>query len=429
MRPRSDTARPETLRLSRLGLLALALPVGILGEADAQAGACTHARKGEPLKVHLLTTSPGDQVFNSMGHTAISLSGGPLEEPEVYNWGAFDGRRPDLLAAFLSGRMEFWLANEVWKVQWKRTVRQDRTMVAQELNLPQVRAMELLDSLAEGHKKENRYYIYNWSTNNCATRARDVLDEVTAGALKEAMDRPVDETARFEGARHLAPWPAVAFGFNFLASDYLDQPLTAWDVGMVPERLMKSVSAVEFSSGWPDGKSRPLVAETCTLRSGGNLWADPEPLPRWPFVLTGLLMALVGGGLTTRSAPNARIGGGVLLALNLAFGALLGTATLVLWANSDLNGVGPTENWAFAGPQGFVLVWMLVRALRGRASAALAWGAAAIAASSVVYAVLKLVLGLPQQNWDMVGTFVPSVLAVAAVVFHAARARPSSTST
>lgn len=421
---------PLSLRSSlRPVLPALGLVALLAAPAVARAGACSHARKGEPMKIHLLTTSPGDQVFNSMGHTAISLSGGPLEEAEVYNWGAYNGQTENILSKFLSGRMEFWLANEVWKVQWKRTVRQDRTMVAQELAVPQARAAELLDMLEEEFKPENRNYIYHWAKDNCATRARDVLDEITGGAVKAALDSPVPWSARHEGARHLAQWAPVSFGFNFLASSYLDQPLTEWDVGMVPERLMKSLSKVEVTAGWPDGKPRPLVTETCTLRVGGNAWAPPAPLPTWPPALIGLLLALGGGGLGMVGAGRsgdaggsraARAGAGALLGASLLFGGVLGTVTLLLWANSDLDGVGPTENWAFAGPQTLLLFGLLVRALRGKAGAGAARAAAAIAGLGVVYTVLKPVVGLPQANWDMVGAFLPAVLAAAAVIWRRA---------
>lgn len=399
-------------------LVAGAALAALTASPRVEAGACSHARRGDPLKVHLLTTSPGALIFNSMGHTAISISGGPLKEAEVYNWGAFNGQTQNVLSEFLTGRMEFWLAAEVWKVQWKRTVRQDRTMVAQELNLPQARAAELLDILQEEHKPENRYYVYHYAHDNCATRARDVLDRVTAGALKQALDVPAETTGRFEGSRHLGQWPVVAFGFHFLASSFLDQPLTEWQAGMVPERLMKSLSRVEATEGWPDGRARPLVAETCTLRKGTNHWAREAPLPRWPPALGGLLLAVVGGALSLGATRGRRVAGGVLLGLPLLLGGILGTVTLALWANSDLDGVGPTENWAFTGLQSFVVFGLLVRALRDRASTSAAGLSAALAAVGLAYPLVKLAAGLPQDNWDMVGTFLPALVVAAAVTWR-----------
>lgn len=413
---RTPTAWPSW-PLFRAGLCVIGVGAALAASPRAEAGACSHARRGDPLKVHLLTTSPGALIFNSMGHTAISISGGPLKEAEVYNWGAFNGQTQSVLSEFLTGRMEFWLAAEVWKVQWKRTVRQDRTMVAQELNLPQARAAELLDILQEEHKPENRYYVYHYAHDNCATRARDVLDRVTAGALQQALEVPAETTGRFEGSRHLAQWPVVAFGFHFLASSFLDQPLTEWTAGMVPERLMKSLSKVEATEGWPDGRPRPLVAETCTLRKGTNHWAREAPLPRWPPALAGLVLAVAGGALAVGGGRGRRVAGGVLLGLPLLLGGILGTVTLALWANSDLDGVGPTENWAFTGLQSFVVFGLLVRALRDRAGARARATSAVLAGVGLAYPAVKLALGLPQDNWDMVGTFLPALVAAAVVVW------------
>ena len=116
-----------------MSTILLLTALGLTAPANAS---CTPARQGDDVRIHVLTTTQGGKIFDGQGHTAIWVSGGSLEDDMVYNWGAFDGRRDDLLPAFLSGRMEFWLAAEVYEVQWRRTVNTDRSLFAQRLERP-----------------------------------------------------------------------------------------------------------------------------------------------------------------------------------------------------------------------------------------------------------------------------------------------------
>lgn len=386
----------------------------------AHAG-CTPARKGESVRIHVLTTSQGGKVFNSQGHTAIWVSGGDLENDMVYNWGAFDGGRSDLLPAFLSGRMEFWLAAEVYEVQWKRTVRTDRTLVAQRLQLPPGAGERIAARLKRDSKPENRDYIYHYTENNCATQVRDVIDEAIGGQLAAQTQDIVPWTGRFDGGRNLAPWPIVWFAWDFMVSRYLDQPITEWQAGMVPQRLMNTIADIEYTHGWPDGKARKLVVDTCLMRKGGYTWARDEPLPYWPITL--LSLALGGGvlGLGMRRFESRAAGvvaGGLLLA-PVGLLAFLGTATMGLWAMSDLDGVGPTENWTVGNPLTWLLMGPIIQLVRGRRVGV--WGyraAVGLAALGGLGLLLKPLPGFDQANLGPLSVWLPLLVCIAALAWR-----------
>ncbi len=373
------------------------------------------------MRIHVLTTSQGGKVFNSQGHTALWVSGGDLKDDMVYNWGAFDGSRPDLLPAFLSGRMEFWLAAEVYEVQWRRTVHTDRTLVSQRLTLPPGAAERISARLQRAALPENRDYIYHYSENNCATQVRDVIDEAIGGQQKEQMGDIVDWTGRYDGGRNLAPWPIVWFAWDFMVSSYLDQPITEWAAGMVPERLMHSLEDIEYTHGWPDGKPRKLVAETCLLRKGGYSWSREAPLPYWPLSL--LSLALAGGayGLGVRRFEKRAAGvvAGALLFGPLVLLAFMGTATFGLWTASDLPGVGPTENWTQGNPLTWLLLGPVIQLMRGKAIGRLgrmfAYG---LAAFGVLGLLIKPLPWFDQANLGPISVWLPLLLAVALLAWR-----------
>lgn len=382
---------------------------------------CTPARYGEDVRIHVLTTTQGGKIFNSQGHTAIWVSGGSLKEDMVYNWGAFDGRRDDLLPAFLSGRMEFWLAAEVYEVQWKRTVRTDRSLFAQRLELPPGAGKKIAKRLKRASRPKNRDYVYHYANNNCATKVRDVIDESIGGQLQEQLTEVVSWTGRFDGGRNLARWPIVWFAWDFMVSSYLDQPLTEWQAAMVPQRFMHSLDKIEYTHGWPDGQPRKLVAETCILRDGGYSWSPDEPLPYWPLFLASLGLGGAAFGLGVRRGQQRTAGvvsGGILLAPILLL-AFLGTATMGLWSMSELEGVGPSENWFTGNPLTWLLLGPIVQLIRGkpigRSGRLIAYGLAGLGAVGLL---LKPLPMFDQVNLGQLSVWLPLLFAVAALAWR-----------
>lgn len=423
-RPSARRSAPAPLPGARppLPRLAAALLAAALGLSAAPAAArvddpaCRPAAQGAPLKVALVTSSSGGLIFNSMGHTAIWFSGGPLDEGLVYNWGAYDGTRPDLGPAFLSGQMNFWLADEVWAVQWRRNLRQQRSVVVQVLDVPQAEAQAMLRKLQVEVLPENREFRYHWALDNCATRARDVVNTLVGGQLETALSTPAPWTARHEGARHLSRYPVAAFAWDFMAGPYVDQPLTDWQLGMVPERLMESVQGVVLRD--PDGATRPLVTARCDLREGEYSWARPHPLPGWPVaaVTTALSALMVGLGL--RPAGAARRLSGAMLGLWGLTAGLLGLITFVMWAISSLDGVGPTYSWLQASPLTLALAAAGLQRARLRAWGPLLRGLTfALAGIGVAGLIFKPLI--PQDNLHMVAVFLPPLLGAAALAWRA----------
>ena len=58
-------------------------------------------------------------------------------------------------------------------------------------------------ALEEAAKPENNRYVYDWRTANCATKARDFLDDQLDGTLASQWSVPADTTAREQIRRHL----------------------------------------------------------------------------------------------------------------------------------------------------------------------------------------------------------------------------------
>ncbi|MCA9491072.1 MAG: DUF4105 domain-containing protein [Myxococcales bacterium] len=357
--------------------------------AAALAGAVCGGDDGP--HVSLVTIAPGGDLFSSMGHTALVFEGGPLEDPEAYDWGAFH-QSPDAMWLFLRGELPYFLHHQRWTRLVAKTAGQRRTMVVQRLALPEDAVLALLERVRAESAPDRRAYTYRWDTANCSTRARDALDLATGSRLAALLDHPVDATARTEGARHLWRWPIPAFAWRFVTSAALDRPLTGWSWSMVPQRLMEELDGTE------------LVAERC-VTEGAYGFAPEAPPARWPWALPGLLGSLAL--LAARGRP--RLTGALIGVYGLVL-ALLGTSSFVLWAITGFPGVGPTANWLLAGPQSWA--WLAVgwRRTRGRLEGrwrALVVGLCALGVAS------PLVLLVPghADTTEQIAAFLPGLVA------------------
>jgi len=167
--------------------------------ASSAAMANPGGRAGE-VEVELLTIGPGDTLFSAFGHTGLMVLHDGYPE-KVYNFGYADFDQPNLVLRFLRGKMLFYVAHETW-AQMKRDCREEnRSLSRQSLALSSAQHRALAALLAEQVKPENRNYSYHHYWNNCATRPRDLLDQVLDGAVRRRLHRDTDNTTLRELTR------------------------------------------------------------------------------------------------------------------------------------------------------------------------------------------------------------------------------------
>ncbi len=322
---------------------------------------CEVPSPDDPVQVYLVTVTPGWDAISSLGHTLILVAGGGQDPALTYNWGAYDTSSDTVVQDFVKGELPYFLATWVWPAQRESLMEQGRAALAQKLDLDDPDAF--VAALDHAAAPENNRYIYDWRTANCATKARDFLDDQLEGALASQWSGPADTTPREQIRRHLGRATAQDLGWSFVAGSEVNEPLTEWEAALFPDQLMASVADTSV-----DG--RPLVSETCLLLPGRFGWAPERPPPTWPWLVPGGLfgwLAVSGAqGLRGESQRSGRwLLGGSLLAYG-AFLAFLGTTTLALALGTSMRAAGPTPAWLLASPHSLVFVAAAVPVLRGR---------------------------------------------------------------
>src|SRR5687767_10072906 len=127
------------------------------------------------LRISLLTCSPGAELYSTFGHTAIRVTDQTRGIDEVYNYGTFDDRDPNFYVKFTKGIMIYALSNYSYQDFLREYTYEQRYVIEQELNLTGGEKQQLYAALQENAQEQNRYYNYYFHTDNCTTRARDMI--------------------------------------------------------------------------------------------------------------------------------------------------------------------------------------------------------------------------------------------------------------
>lgn len=129
----------------------------------------------EATKISLLTGSPGTDLYNTFGHSAIRVQDPDQNIDMVYNYGTFNSNMPYFYVKFVRRKVDYALSTEVFKSFEYGFIYENRSVVEQELNLTYVQKQKLVDLLEENYRSDKRYYRYDFFFDNCATRIRDIM--------------------------------------------------------------------------------------------------------------------------------------------------------------------------------------------------------------------------------------------------------------
>jgi hypothetical protein len=168
-----------------------------------------------------------------------------------------------------------------------------RSIFAQELNLTAEQKIRLQARLIANDTDANRYYLYDYFKKNCATMARDAIDQTIDGRLHAALENvPTATTYRWHDRRTCADTLWLYLFLDFALGHPVDRPLSAWQECFLPGKLAEHLKIVQV----PDeqGKLVPLVANSEQLNEGiyPERTEPPASYVYWLFAASSSLALL-----------------------------------------------------------------------------------------------------------------------------------------
>ncbi len=223
--------------MRKLCLLPLLLFFGFFTSSQIIAQDTTKAA----LQISILTCAPGEDVYTAWGHTAIRIIDSAKQTDIVYNFGTFDFNTPNFLAEFVKGNLNYFLSADYFQNFIAEYQYYGRSIKEQVLILSDAEKMKWHNALQKNLEGNNRYYLYNFITDNCTTRVKDgfyqfVNTQVPPSNIKSFRTHVVEAPYQ-QGI----PW--IGLGIDVLLGAVSDQTPTALQAGFLPDLLFEQVAA------------------------------------------------------------------------------------------------------------------------------------------------------------------------------------------
>jgi hypothetical protein len=157
---------------SRTILFLIILTLSVISSNIVKAQDSTQNTK---LRFSLITCDAGDDLYTIWGHTAIRVIDSVNHTDFVFNYGSFDFNTPNFIAKFMRGDLMYFISvdnysNFLYEYQYF-----GRDVHEQVLNLTNVEKNKWYQELQINMMGSNRFYLYNFITDNCTTRIKDGL--------------------------------------------------------------------------------------------------------------------------------------------------------------------------------------------------------------------------------------------------------------
>jgi hypothetical protein len=158
-----------------LGKISLIILFFICSLIQSKATTAQDSSQNTKLRFSLITCDAGGDLYTIWGHTAIRVIDSINHTDFVFNFGSFDFNTPNFIAKFMRGDLMYFISadtysNFIYEYQYfKRDVHE------QVLKLTATEKNKWYQELQINMIGSNRFYLYNFISDNCTTRIKDGL--------------------------------------------------------------------------------------------------------------------------------------------------------------------------------------------------------------------------------------------------------------
>lgn len=190
-------------------------------------------------QVSLITYSPGEELYQAFGHSAIRVRDDFLGMDRLYNFGVFDFEAPNFYLKFAHGDLRYQLAVSPGEDEIRTVGAYGQGVTELPLNLSPAQRQALFEALEINLLPENRFYRYDFILDNCSTRPRDVIERITGSPVV------VPDTGNQTFREMLDPYftriPWAGFGVYLLMGAKIDRRADPREACFLPADLEHAV--------------------------------------------------------------------------------------------------------------------------------------------------------------------------------------------
>lgn len=320
--------------LLRALLLALAGLAPLIAHAQVRPLIPSRAHS---LSVSVLTCDAGDDIPTAYGHVAIRLRDTSTYHPLdiVFDYGTFNYGDPLFLLKFGRGTLLYYLSVRSFEQFYDEYAGEQRRVTEQRLMLTELQRQRIAELLFSNYQPENRYYLYDFITDNCATRIRDLLEHPD---FTHPLIGP-DSTYRQLIHHYLLHRPWLGLAIDMLLGPSTDEKASFGQSLFLPYTLANGLAHYRNqTNGQPLAEPAQVLIEG---RTAQHHWAIAEP-----WVAFWLLFALTAWLMLRQRLRALRYM--TIVAFGLV--SLIGAVLLFLWVGSRYSCTNMNLNLLWCAP-------------------------------------------------------------------------------
>lgn len=292
-------------------------------------------------EISVLTIGPGLNLEDSFGHSGFRIKDYTIDR--VYDYGRYDFDAPNFLLKFAQGKLNYKLGFNNFSDFYNHYLRKNRTIEEQVLNLSQSQKQHLFDFLVNNEKPKNRYYLYDFFYDNCASIIRDVItEEIDDSVVFNTPANFKPQTFRELIRTHLNQNSWGSLGIDLALGSVIDRQATPEEHMFLPHYIYTFFKSANYKIS-----GKPLVKENITLFKSIETQKTSNFISS-PLAVFGLLSIIILW-ITYKDYKNNkrnRILDVILFSITGAIGIFI----LLLWFATDHTATAQNYNllWAFA---------------------------------------------------------------------------------
>jgi len=293
-------------------------------------------------EISVLTIGPGKSLNDSFGHNAFRVLDKINQIDIVINYGVYDFDTPNFYTKFAQGKLNYKLGLNYYTDFFENYIAQNRTIKEQILNLTQNEKQQLFNFLLNNAKPENKYYLYDFFYDNCATRIKDVINNaLNTNLIFNVPNEFTPKTFRQLIHSNLNQNSWGSLGIDVALGSVIDKTATAEEHMFLPKFIYTFFETATFSKS-----EKSLVKESRVLYKKVDKPISSSILtsPLIVFGIIGLIILII----TYRDFKNDKQSKWLDIIIFTITG-LIGVFVLLLWFATDHGATANNYNllWAF----------------------------------------------------------------------------------
>ena len=200
------------------------------------------------VEIQLVTISPGEYYWSAFGHSAIRIKASNYDR--MFGFGYFNFADEDFFLNFAKGKMQYFLGVLDSNYELEGYKEEGRQVVLQNLSLSSNQKQQLVEKLVFLAQPENKFYHYDYFLNNCTSKIRDLIDEVTSGEISSQLIPKLQNKSWNDYTFPVSnqSWVNLGIAIAYGVEAYTDK--TQWQLSVFPELFSQDLKNLNSSSNW-----------------------------------------------------------------------------------------------------------------------------------------------------------------------------------